>query len=199
MEKEYFIEELKFQKSYSFLWPLIGFKKLEKFKPENTYLYWTEADYSIDDYNLLTFFKTDYNKEFLDFEEKEITSKSNVVACFKVEGGILYVWDLVTHSNSVAEFVQGRYSKFTEADKKIILSYFGDSTNTLVIPGRPIYMGLYPDKFYKVVAEELNVDESYLKELINKYDLEEEICHLPIIEEHKCAPDKKTLYLGNGT
>lgn len=199
MQKEYYIEELKFQKSYSFLWPLLGFKKLEKFQPENTYLYWTEADYSIDDYNLLTFFKTDFSPEFLEFEEKEIISKDNLVACFKVEGGVLYVWDLISHSNTVAEFVGGRYSKFSEADKKIILGFFGDTNNTLVIPGRPIYMGLYPDKFYKVVAEELNVDESYLKELIDKYDLEEEICRLSIIEENKCATDNKTYYLGNGT
>lgn len=196
MEPKTYLQNTNFQKSYTFLWPLIGFKKNDSIKPKETYLFWTEADYSIDDYNLITYYETDFNHNFLKFENENILTKDNLLACFKVQGGMVYVWDLIYFSNTVAEFVQGRYSKFTEKDKKIIMTYFGGADDKTVRPGRLAYMGLYPEEFYDVVGQELNVEKKYLTELVKKYDVEDEICHLPIIEDVNCCPDKTTYYLG---
>lgn len=192
-EKNYYIRKVNFQKSYSFLYPLIGFRKNDEIKPHNTYLYWSESDYSIEDYNLLVYYKTDFNKEFKKFEKEFILTKDNIVGCFIVEGGILYIFDLISYANEVSEFLEGNYSKYGDKEKRKVMAYYGDIDCKTVKPGRVIHMALWPELYYSVVSEELGVPEKDLSELMDKYNIKDEICYLPIIE-NVSSPEEKTIY-----
>jgi hypothetical protein len=193
MEKEYFITDLRYQKSQNFLWPLIGFKQNEKFKIKSSYLYWTEADYSIDNYELIVHYDVDVNSEdFKRYEKDNILTKS-VVACFKVDPGMIYIFDMTYWHKDITEFMLGAYSKMRDTSKKTIMRYFGDENNNNVIPGRPIHRALYPNLYYELVAEELGVPVTSLRELTNPYDLEDETCTIPIIDETDCCDKKEPI------
>lgn len=193
-EEEKYISNEKLCKSYNFLWPLTGFGKWMDFKPEKTYCYW--RDENIEDYKLISYFKESGNR-FDDFEKNVILRKDQLSNCYKVKDGMVYVFDLVQWANDIGEFLEGRYSQFSGEAKAKILRYHNISNDRVIYPGRPVYMGLYPEYFFKAVAEELGENEEVLKsvgELIPKFKTEEETLVMDITLNCECVPTElKTL------
>jgi hypothetical protein len=192
--EEYYISSKKLKKSLAILYPLVGFKKEEEPTGAESFLYWTEMDDSIDDYKLIVYFKTNYDDTFRKFEESKIKTKSNLTGCYEVEEGIVYIFDLVEYADTVAEFLEGNYSKIKIDVKNKILDYSDSSKDKTVRPGREIHMILFPLLYKEVVSAELG--EDIRGELAAKYDLEDEICNLKIIDKDcECSGDKTTYYL----
>lgn len=192
MTKSRYIHKKYFQKSLNFLFPLLGLKREMTFVPVGTYLWWNGGE-SIEDKYLLVGYEADFESSvFKAFEKKNLLAHPDLHKCYDVEGGRIYVFDMVRHSDTVDKFLEGKYSKFSEKDKRKILSYHDASLEKEPRPGRYIHMTLYPELYYEQVARDLEgVSVETLREvgeLTNRYDKTNETLNIKIIGE--CHKDK---------
>lgn len=175
--KEKYITGLPKQKSINFLFPLTGFKKFDIYTPYGTYLYW--KDETIDDYKLIIYYKN-IPEDFYTFEKNVILKKDrrgneNVENCYRVKNGMVYIYDMSYWAKDILQFLEGKYSRMSPAAKKQILYYNDIKDNKKVEPGRYIYMSLYPQLFYRAVAEELCVGQGDVEEMIKTLEAGEEL------------------------
>lgn len=204
---EKYITTIKVRKSKSFLYPFTGFIENTTFRPAATYLYWSEIEESIEDYNLLVYYKTDYSEIFKAFERGHILSNDKLVSCYEAEEGFVYVFSLAAYADDVAEFLEGRYSKISKIGKEVIMKYHGISDNKIASPGRPVYQALFPHLFREAVARELGfvekskytgeevIDYTYIPdELLDKWDRESETFTDKCIRD-TCCIEKGDVYL----
>lgn len=153
-----------FQKSLNFLFPLLGFAKEDTYQPENTYL-WYPGEESIDTLEMIVHYKADDSKLYSMFEQKVILENPHLEACYTVDIGKLYIFDMSHHTDTVEKFMRGKYSEFSSGIKKKILSYHGASLDKIPRPGRVFHTALYPELYMEQVAAEIGETVETLMEV----------------------------------
>jgi len=168
-----------FQKSYTFLYPLLGFKKNSAFKPAQTYVSWSNTEdgndnITINDKKLICVYEIDDSQEWHNFETKSLLCHPMLDFVQKIDSNrMAFVFDLHMFKNDFDNFTIGKYSKFSEKGKKLITDYYGIHTPEWVY----IESFLFPKKYFKAYAEILLVPYDTLQkvgELCDKYNLERE-------------------------
>ena len=157
-----------FQKSYTFLYPCLGFSKKKDPKPEYVYMFWPE--HSSEPYKLYCLFKRDNTEKWKHFEKNRLITHTMLDECIEIDDqNIIYVFDLGCFSADYDCVLNGKYSKLSIEIKKIITDYYGVHTPEWVY----IESFLYPGKYFSKYAEILKVDVDMLKEvgeLCSPYD-----------------------------
>lgn len=153
-----------FQKSFNYLYPLLGMSRDLLFRPAGSYLRWNGGD-SIENYKLVVTYEEEDPLLFEPFEKKHIFKNPYFESCYSVEGGKVYVFDLSSFKETVKKFRQGKYSDFSESVKKKILIYHEASTDKIPRPGRLVHMSLYPELYFEEVGAELGTKAEYLQEV----------------------------------
>lgn len=170
-----------FQKSTTFLYPLLGFEKNRNLAPLVAFLTW-ENRFTVDDRKLICFFKRHKNDQmFADFELNKLLNHPMLDFCEELpEDSIVYVFDMTPVASDYDLFLQGKYSKMSGDAKDKIAHYFGISSPEFVY----IESYLYPEKYHRVYAELLGEKLSVIQEvheLCDKYNPDQE--HFTFIPE----------------
>lgn len=166
-----------FQKCRVFLYPILGISKGGTYRPLEVYTAWQDY-YEQSDYKLILMFTLHDNADYKKFEqEKLFNNKYFLDFSYINKSEAIYVFDLSTISNEVDNFINGKYSKFSESHKQNILSFTKkDSAHYAIIESF-----LYPEKYFKLYSNLLNIKERVLREvgeLCNKIDVEKETLKL---------------------
>jgi len=167
-----------FQKSRSFLLPILGLKKNAKFAPLQCYMAWQDV-YSVKDRKLILVYEKEESPEWRNYIARTVMSHQ-MFDCYietEVEDEVALVFDLHCIEEEYINVLQGRYSKIDRASKKKIREYYGYNSPEYAY----IESFLYPEKYYKTYSEILDVEEEHIK-------FTGQLCDLPNI-------DKETLKL----
>jgi len=163
-----------FQKSRSFIFPILGIKKNSAFVPMQTYLAW-EDQYKIEDNNLIVTYKKVESSAWTRFLVETLLSSEMFNEYYETEEKdvIVVCFDLNFMKADYSSFLEGKYSNLSKLLKKKIRDFHGYDTPEWA------YMEtfLFPDKYVKVYSKLLAVDEEHIKvtgELCNIPDLEKE-------------------------
>lgn len=174
-----------FQKSKSFLYPILNFKRKMPFPPRKTYIAWSGV-YKIEDNKLIvTFdmnldtkqwenFRNDILMEHPMFYElvkttEEYLNREGLNCKRQVE---VLVYDLSELNDDFKHFVSGKYSEISSETKSKIRTYYAyDSPEWAYMESF-----LFPEKYFKQYARLLNVEESLLIEV-------GELCEPPNFEK----------------
>lgn len=197
-------------KSLNLLFPLLNLKK-DKTIFSKSYLYWNNTDETIDNYYLLVVIKG--LKEDFKFEKyinDNIKNHPSLSNCYNTNEGMVYVFNFFDNRDVIDKFLEGKYSKFAENDKRKILNYYGcklkkEEVTSVNTEGKPIYphhIILYPENYYLDVADELSIDKKDLKSLYNSikdngelweiFDSDIETLRCDILSECEIDYDKLT-------
>ncbi len=162
-----------FQKSYTFLYPQLGFKRTRDPKPIDVYLHWPEQ-FPLSERKLVCVYKREKDSLWNKFEKERLLTHSMLDFVLPLDDDkIAYVFDLNTIANDYDVFMQGKYSQFSRSAKKHLSDYYGIHTPEWVY----IESFIFPKKYFKQYAEILEMDVKYLQEvgeLCNRYDSEKE-------------------------
>lgn len=164
-----------FQKSTTFLLPLIGLRLPMQFVPANTYISW-EGKYLPKDYKLIvTYHNLPEDRAWQEFHYNVLTRCSSFEnhynsADLKLS---IYVFDLSEFEEDFDNFLQGKYSQFSDRSYNIINRYCGYSSAEWV----SMEPYLRPDRFVGGFADFFDIDEEgerALGQRCCKPDLEKE-------------------------
>lgn len=172
-----------FQKSRSFLYPILGIKKGAFGSPIGTYIA-LDGVYTADECKLICSYKADKSKEFKEFEEQMLITNPLFYRYIDADDYKLYVFDLKIYESDWFNFILGKYSKLSNVFKRAIKSYYGEKSAEYK------YMDtyLFPDKYFKDYAKILAVDVDDLKvigELCDPCDLDKETLVIKNLEVSK--------------
>ena len=167
-----------FQKSYNFLYPLLGFKKHNNHKPVQTYIAWEGVcDKSLK--KLICIYKKLNTPEWNHFEKEYLITHRMLDYCVPIDNNtIAYIFSFDSNADDYNAFCNGQYSTFCQQSKKTLSTYYGVHTPEWIF----MESYLYPEKYYKKYADILGVDIELLRstvELCEKYDEEKETCKIP--------------------
>jgi hypothetical protein len=166
-----------FQKSRSFLYPLLGIKKISDFPTTGTYMA-VEGLIQIEDCKLICTYKKEESAEFKSYEEKMLLNNPLFSKMMDVKNYNLYVFDYQSFESDWFHVIMGKYSKLNPKLKKAIKDYYGEATGEY----RYIETYLYPDRYYDLYATLLDVETSTIKavgELCNPCDIDKETLKIP--------------------
>ena len=164
-----------FQKSYNFLYPLLGLKKHKTHKPSQTYIEW-EGVCDITSRKLICVFKRHDTPEWQQFEKEYLITHRMLDHCVPIDQDtIVYVFNMNIKRNDFDAFCNGKYSQFSADSKKMLSTYYGIHTPEWVF----MESYVYPEKYFTKYASILMIDVEILKkvgELCEKYDQTREMC-----------------------
>jgi len=162
-----------FQKSRSFLFPILGLKKAATFLPLQVYLTW-EGMYTLEDKMLIVTYRNSKdlnwekylvetlmaNQMFNDYHE---TEDSNV---------IIVSFDLKVIAEDYDHVVEGKYSRIGKLLKKKIRDFYAYNSPEWA------YMEsfLFPENYYTMYSKILNVEEEHILHT-------GQLCDLPNLEK----------------
>lgn len=162
-----------FQKSKTFLFPVLGIKKSAKFQPTGVYLTWKNK-YTSTDNTLVVVYKKEDSEAFRSFEQTNLLSNPLFIDDDSTKDGFgLYVFDLATIKKDMNHFRRGSYSRFSNTLKKFIREHYGENSSEY----KYIDTYLYPDRYFDLYAKLLNVEVHLLEEvgeLCDPYDQDKE-------------------------
>lgn len=167
-----------FQKSRSFLYPMLGIKRTSNFSPSGTYIS-LKGMIEPEDVKLICAFKEDTSEGFKIFEEQLLSGNPLFSQVLHIKGYRLYVFDYEPYAEDWFYFLMGNYSKLSIPVKRAIKSYYGEASSEY----KYIDSYLYPDKYYDTYAKLLDVDVNILRkniELCNPYNPEKENLEIPV-------------------
>jgi hypothetical protein len=166
-----------FQKSFTFLYPLLGFKKRNKHKPIQTYVMWEDV-YNKDARKLICVYKRDDSEEWRTFEREHLVTHYMLDYCLPIDkDSVLYVFDFNIFKDDYDHFMNGKYSKMSTRSKQLLTDYYGIHTPEWVF----VESYVFPEAYFDKYAEILEIDVKELikvGELCDKYDPEKETCYL---------------------
>jgi hypothetical protein len=160
-----------FQKSRSFLYPILGLRREKHTIPLQTYIS-VEGVIEAVDIKLICTFNDITSKEFKVFEN-EILNNKFFAEKLEIGDDTLYVFDIQEYANDYFNFILGKYSKLSDNLKKAIKKYYGDKS--LEYEYMDCY--LYPEKYFELYAKMLDVNIFKLQkvgELCDSCDIEKE-------------------------
>lgn len=162
-----------FQKSFTFLYPLLEFKKSVKQKPLQTYIVWSDV-YDTSSRKLICVYKKEDTDQWRTFEREELLNHRMLDYCLPAhDENIVYVFDFNIYKEDFDNFINGKYSKMSKRAKQILTSYYGIHTPEWVF----VESYLFPESYFDKYAEILQVDVNELKkvgELCDMLDFEKE-------------------------
>lgn len=162
-----------FQKSKVFLYPLLGIKRGSTAVPEQTYLSW-EGYIKTEDVKLITIYNNRTDLEYTNFEKNVLLKNPRVTDYIKLQDNkTLFTYDFTDLADDFHNIVNGKYSKVSRDVKYKLLNHFDKYS------GNRTYLEtyLFPEKYFTLYAELLQVNESLLREvgeLCSPPDLEKE-------------------------
>lgn len=163
-----------FQKSYTFLYPLLGFHKSKHPKPYQTYLVWP-GRFGADERKLVCVYERNDTEEWRDFERDILITHKSLDHCEPIDDELIaYVFDFNPMKDDFDAFLAGKYSRMTADAKKKLTDYYGVHTPEWVY----IESFLFPEKYFSQYAKILDVDEDLIRqvgELCEGYDREREV------------------------
>lgn len=193
-----YLMETYFPRAYNVMYPLTGMDRDEKFKP-SCYLYWNGEE-NIENYELICHYEVDRDSyDFGNFEKLKLLANDKLKACYRVAGGMVYIFDLIKWSDEVAYLLEGKYSKFSNDAKRIIHKFWNDPFMGLnkpielkEPPQHRFHMVFNPHLYYKQVSEidfngEITAEE--LKEggeLWSPIDKDRETLNIEIEDDCNC-------------
>jgi hypothetical protein len=170
-----------FQKSKVFLYPLLGIKKGVRFVPIETYITWNHSLIDSKDILVCAYAikdstsnqeelqrKNQFNKFVIQYLEKNELYHSRHHTS-ELE---LIVFDLSYFKKDLQKFREGKYSEFSLITKRLIMEFFGN-TGTI---SEYMESYLYPEKYYEIYSEMLNISIETLEDVI-------ELCDKPNLEK----------------
>ena len=150
LQKEYF------QKSKTFLYPLLGIKRGSKYKPDNTYVAWQDR-YKFYDNVIVCVYNLVNSKEFRRFEQETLFCNLYFKDFYYLPNNkVAYVFTLEDYTSDYQTFLEGRYSKLSNDTKELIQNFFLLSTKSIHYHWLNSY--LYPERYYHLYAELLDMD-----------------------------------------
>jgi hypothetical protein len=179
-----------FQKSITFLYPLLGFKKNKHPRPVQTYLSWKETGTAPHHRKLVCVYEKKNTEEWKNFEREHLITHKMLELCVPVDDNtIVYIFDFNHLASDFDFFLKGKYSELSTFVKKTLTDYYGTHTPEWVY----IESYLFPGKYFKQYADILLIDEQFLKQvgqLCDRYDPEKEVCdiHISRIIEQPIQP-----------
>lgn len=172
-----------FQKSFTFLYPLLGFNKRNKYKPIQTFITW-EGMYDKDSRKLVCVYKREDSEQWKTFEREELVTHKMLDYCLPIDKeSVLYVFDFNIYREDFDNFINGKYSKMSTHAKQLLTNHYGIHTPEWVF----VESYVFPEAYFNKYAEILEIDVKELKkvgELCDKYDPEKENCQIKHPETH---------------
>lgn len=167
-----------FQKSRSFLYPVLGIKKNGSFTPSNTYVA-IEGLIEPTDCKLICTFNQQPSREYEIFVTDALLPNPLYDQTFTIKDVDFYIFDFIHFADDWDNFLKGKYSQLSNVMKKAIRSYYGETSAEYDY----IESYLYPEKYFALYAKLLNVDIHVLKEtgeLCDPYDSKKEVVKIPV-------------------
>jgi hypothetical protein len=163
-----------FQKSFTFLYPLLGFKKDKHPRPVQTYLSWAGSAYNKSSRKLICVYENTDDEKWKTFEREYLITHKMLDMCVPLDNNqIVYIFDFNSVSEDFDSFLSGKYSKMSSHTKKILADYYGIHTPEWVY----IESFIFPAKYFKQYAEILGVEEDFMRsvgELCDRVNFEKE-------------------------
>lgn len=170
-----------FQKSKIFLFPVLNIKKGGSVTPIETYTSWTN-NYDFDDCKLMCVYHLRNDDEFRMFEKAKLIGNKYFHDFKQIENNNgVYVFDLKSIYHEWRCFIKGKYSKMSVDHKRTICSYIGNTANLPYVQSF-----LYPENYFKMYSEMINIKESVLREV-------GELCDPPNVEKETLTISIKDL------
>lgn len=167
-----------FQKSRSFLYPALGIKKNDKFKPTGTYIS-IKGLIGPEDIKFICTFDKLETEAFKYFETKMLLENPLFSEKIVVDNCNIYVFDYEIYLNDWFNFILGKYSKLSTVLKRAIKTFYGENSSEY----QYIHTYLNPKDYFKIYSEILDVDIETLKlsgELCNPCDMEKETLEISV-------------------
>jgi len=162
-----------FQKSYTFLYPLLGFKRTRDPRPVQVYVHWPE-EFPDDERKLVCIYQKEDTDQWLTFEKNKLMTHTLLDYVVPLcDGRVAYIFDMNPSAYDYDLFIQGKYSKFSQNAKRHLSDYYGIHTPEWAY----VESFIFPKKYFKDYAEMLLIDVATLQEvgeLCDKYNKEKE-------------------------
>jgi hypothetical protein len=162
-----------FQKSKAFMYPVLGVKRGSSVTPIETYVSWV-GHLVPEDMRLICKYHMREDAEFINFEKSHLRSSKYFERFHLLDDKTgLYIFDMSKHKSDWYYLLTGKYSKFSNNHKNIILKFFGGNSSSSVY----IDSFLNPKKYFEIYAKLLDVPKELLEsvgELCSMPDLEKE-------------------------
>jgi hypothetical protein len=167
-----------FQKSRSFLYPILGIKRTSANIPKGTYIS-LEGLIGPEDMKLICVYPVNESEGFKAFENQMLIGNPLFSEKMQVSNTNIYIFDLESYKIDWFNFILGKYSKLSNPVKRAIKTYYGEKTAEY----KYIESYLYPEKYFETYANLLEVDIATLEnigELCDACDLEKETLKIPV-------------------
>lgn len=166
-----------FQKSKSFLYPALGIKKNNQFKPSGTYLAIRDC-VGPEDVKLICTFEQKDTDDFTLFEKHFLLENPLFVTKMIVDNSGVYVFDFQIYEQDWFNFILGKYSKLSNVLKRAIKQHYGESSSEYKF----LEIFINPVEYFEDYAELLDVPIENIKqigELCDPCDIEKETLIIP--------------------
>jgi len=109
-----------FQKSFTFLYPLLGFKRGKHPRPSQTYISWSNTPIKANSRKLVCVYKKENTDAWRNFEMNYLITHKMLENSFQIDDDtVVYVFDMSPYSSDFDAFMQGKYSTFSSAAKVV--------------------------------------------------------------------------------
>lgn len=175
-----------FQKSKSFLYPLLGIAKGAYAQPMQTYIcmnHHSGINIKAKDKKLICLFEDTHTKEFKAFEETYLLTNPYFLEV--IPGPMtskFYIFNLKKHAGDWNKFLKGKYSEMSNLAKVKIKEYYGHHT----IEYTYMRSFLFPEYYWEDYAKFLDVPVSVIRdthELCDLYNVDKECINIEKLEE----------------
>lgn len=165
-----------FQKSKSFLYPVLGIRRKTIINPKATYLA-IKGVIDPDDMKLICVYSKDNSDAYKEFETHMITSNPLYEKAFYLKDCTVYVFDFQIYKHDWFNFLLGKYSKLSTVIKRAIKAHYGEAS----VEYQYLDSYLNPEQHFATYSKLLGISIEELKEigeLCNPCDLEKETLEL---------------------
>jgi hypothetical protein len=163
-----------FQKSKIFIYPTLGIRKGQSVSLIDTYIGW-EDKVKLGTPSLICLYYLRKDPEFINFEKTKLLKNPYFKEFFEVEDNRgAYIFDLREYKEDWPLFIVGRYSLLSKKLKNQIINFQPKNT----VNYSYVNSFLYPEKYFGIYKELLNIDIKTLMEvgeLCDRPDLDKEI------------------------
>lgn len=173
-----------FQKSKTFLYPLLLIPRGTSVTPISTHVSW-EGHYDVTDYKFIAVYHLRSDQEFKAFEKSKLLNNLLFHEFYESSDNTgVYVFDYQDYKEDFDKFIHGKYSAMSNSVKSLILSHYSKSKKYFVY----VNSFLYPELYYDIYSVILNCDKKILEEVV-------ELCDKPDLSKEKLELTIKTLEL----
>lgn len=188
-----------FQKSLYLLLPFTGIPRVGAFKPHNTYLYSIDNQLdSIESFHLIVSYYKDESYEYKTYEKNVILKCPNLVGCYTSENHFIYIFNIIEWANDVVQFLDGKYSRFSDNAKLTIMKWAGaQDVSRKKLENFTVHIALCPEYYHEDIAKELLYkDDKYIKqcwEMWSKPDVFKETFDEYVLNKEDCENESQLL------